>query len=131
MPRKRTASVSVPPERCFVKELAGETPPSFQAMERLYGLALELYGLRPGRVLDEDNLTVVRDGVSGELCYCTPTSVQRDFASFARWKLKRSPIPANSSHPRTASMWSSCPELGCSDRISNCLSHWDIRRAEA
>ena len=71
MPRKRTASVSVPPQRCFVKELAGETPPSFQAMERLYGLASELYGLLPWRVLDEDNLIVVRDSVSGELCYCS------------------------------------------------------------
>jgi hypothetical protein len=57
----------VPPQQCFVKELAGETPPSFQAMERLYGLASDLYGLRPWRVLDEDNLIVIRD----ELCYCS------------------------------------------------------------
>ena len=40
-------------------------------MERLYGLASDLYGLRPWRVLDEDNLIVVRDSVSGELCYCS------------------------------------------------------------
>ena len=71
MSRKRTASAPVPPEKCFVKELAGETPPSFQTMERLYGLASDLYGLRPWRVLDEDNLIVVRDSVSGELCYCS------------------------------------------------------------
>jgi len=71
MPKKRTASAPVPPERCFVKELAGEAPPSFSAMERLYRLASDLYGLRPWRVLDEDNLIVVRDSVSGELCYCS------------------------------------------------------------
>jgi len=71
MPKKRTASAPVPPQRCFVKELAGETPPSFPAMERLYGLASDLYGLRPWRVLDEDNLIVVRDSVSSELCYCS------------------------------------------------------------
>jgi hypothetical protein len=71
MPRKPTASTSVPPQRSFVKELAGETPPSFQAMERLYRLASDLYGLRPWRVLDEGNLIVVRDSVSGELCYCS------------------------------------------------------------
>jgi hypothetical protein len=71
MPKKQTVSVSVSPQRCFAKELAGETPPSFQAMERLYGLASELYGLRPWRVLDEDNLVVVRDSASGELCYCS------------------------------------------------------------
>src|ERR1035438_4962082 len=71
MPRKRTASVSAPPKRCFVKELADETPPSFQAMERLYGLTSDLYSLRPWQILDEDNLIVVRDSVSGELCYCS------------------------------------------------------------
>jgi hypothetical protein len=71
MPKKRTASAPVPPERCFVKELAGETPPSFSTMERLYGLASELYGLRPWRVLNEDNLIVIRDSGGGELCYCS------------------------------------------------------------
>ncbi len=40
-------------------------------MERLYGLASDLYGMRPWRVLDEDNLIVIRDSVSGELCYCS------------------------------------------------------------
>jgi hypothetical protein len=71
MPKKRTASAPVPPERCFVKELAGENPPSFQTMERLYRLASDLYGLRPWRVLDEDNLIAVRDSVTGEVCYCS------------------------------------------------------------
>jgi hypothetical protein len=71
MPRKRTASASVPPQQCFVKELAGEKPPSFEAMKQLYGLASNLYGLRPWQILDEDNLIAVRDGVSGELCYCS------------------------------------------------------------
>jgi len=52
-------------------ELAGETPPSFSAMERLYGLASKLYGLRPWLVLDESQLILVRDSASGELCYCS------------------------------------------------------------
>src|ERR1035438_6131740 len=68
MPKKRTAFSAVFPDRCFVRELAGETPPSFSAMERLYGLASKLYGLRPWQLLDESNLIVVRDSVSGELC---------------------------------------------------------------
>jgi hypothetical protein len=71
MPKKRIVSAPVPPEQCFVKELAGETPPSFTAMERLYRLAADLFGLHPWRVLDEDNLIVIRDSVSGELCYCS------------------------------------------------------------
>ena len=71
MPKKGTASAPAPPDRCFVKELAGEIPPSFPAMERLYRLSSDLYGLRPWRILDEDNLIVVRDSVTGELCYCS------------------------------------------------------------
>jgi len=71
MPRKPADSAPVPPDRYFAKELAGETPPSFVAMERLYGLASELFSLRPWRLLDEDNLIVVRDSASCELCYCS------------------------------------------------------------
>src|SRR5437879_11806966 len=40
-------------------------------MKPHYGLASYLYGLRPWQFLDEDNLIVVRDSVSGELCYCS------------------------------------------------------------
>jgi hypothetical protein len=71
MPKKRIASAIVPPEQCFVKELAGETPPSFHTMERLYGLASDLFGVRPWSFLNEDNLIVVRDSFSGEICYCS------------------------------------------------------------
>ena len=102
VPKKRTASAPVPPQRCFVKELAGETPPSFPAMERLYGLASDLYGLRPWRVLDEDNLIVVRDSVSSELCYC---SVKRhvhtiDVALATRQSLPIQSAQANSRCPK-------------------------------
>ncbi|MGC9293325.1 MAG: DUF7309 domain-containing protein [Acidobacteriaceae bacterium] len=40
-------------------------------MERLYGLASDLFALRPWHILDEDNLILARDSVSGELCYCS------------------------------------------------------------
>jgi hypothetical protein len=40
-------------------------------MQQMYGLASKLYGLHPWRLLDEDNLIVVRDSVSGELYYCS------------------------------------------------------------
>src|SRR5262249_9029889 len=71
MSKKRTASAQVPPDLCFVEELAGETPPSFAAMQRLYGLASDLFGLLPWQMLDESQLIVVRDSASGELCYCS------------------------------------------------------------
>ena len=34
-------------------------------------MASDLYGVRPWQFLDEDNLIVVRDSVSSELCYCS------------------------------------------------------------
>ena len=71
MPKKRSGSSVVVPDRCFVRELAGETPPSLSTMERLYGLASELYGLRPWRLIDESQLILVRDSASGEVCYCS------------------------------------------------------------
>jgi hypothetical protein len=40
-------------------------------MERLYGLASELFGLHPWRLIDESQLILVRDSASGELCYCS------------------------------------------------------------
>jgi hypothetical protein len=71
MPKKRTNSTTALPDRWFIKELKGETPPSFTTMENLYGLAFDLYGLRPWRLLNENHLILVRDTVSGETCYCS------------------------------------------------------------
>jgi hypothetical protein len=71
MPKKPAGSAALLPDRCFVRELAGETPPTFSAMERLYGLASKLYGLRPWQLLDESQLILVRDSASGETCYCS------------------------------------------------------------
>jgi hypothetical protein len=70
MPKKRTGSSVVVPDRCFVRELAGETAPSFSTMARLYELATELFGLRPWRLMNESQLILVRDSTSGEVCYC-------------------------------------------------------------
>jgi uncharacterized protein DUF6930 len=71
MAKKRAASPHVPADPCFVEELAGETPPAFAAMQRLYGLASDLFGLHPWEMLDESQLIVVRDSASDELCYCS------------------------------------------------------------
>ena len=71
MPKKRAGSAAVLSDRCFVRELVGETPPTFSSMERLYGLASKLYGLRPWQLLDESQLILVRDSASGETCYCS------------------------------------------------------------
>jgi hypothetical protein len=71
MSKKLATTPQVHPDPCFVEELAGETPPSFAAMQRLYGLASDLFDLLPWQMLDESQLIVVRDSASGELCYCS------------------------------------------------------------
>lgn len=71
MPKKRAASPSLPTDLYFAKELAGETAPSFAAMQRTYDLASKLFSLRPWELVDESQLIAVRDSASGELCYCS------------------------------------------------------------
>jgi len=55
----------------FTKELAGEEPPSFAAMKRLYGRASDLFGFRPWHILSESELVVTCDSKSGEPWYCS------------------------------------------------------------
>jgi hypothetical protein len=81
MPKKLVALPTTPPDHFFVKELAGEVPPSFAALKNLYGQASDLYGLRPWRMLDESQLILVRDSVSGELCYCSVMGMIGEFYS--------------------------------------------------
>ena len=71
MPKKRAASLPLPTDLCFVKELAGEAPPTFAAMRQLYDLASKLLSLRPWKFLDESELIAVRDSASNEFCYCS------------------------------------------------------------
>ena len=72
------------------------------------------------------NKTVVM-GALGEVLSMHAYIGAEGLRQFRRWKLKRSPILANSSHLRIAFMWSSCPELSCRGRIGSCLPHWGIR----
>src|ERR1700756_5763466 len=71
MTRRRADSASSKPAQCFVRELAGEIPPTFSLLERLYRLASELYALRPWHRLDESQLVLVRATAIGETCYCS------------------------------------------------------------
>jgi hypothetical protein len=74
MPTTKRKSIPIsttPPEHWFVKELAGEEPPTFSALQELHALAHVWYQLRPWELLDDCNLILVRDPVSGELCYCS------------------------------------------------------------
>jgi hypothetical protein len=71
MPRRSANSAKSNPDRFFVKELLGETPPSFSTLEELYKLAARLYALRPWHVIDESALVLIRDSATDEMCYCS------------------------------------------------------------
>ena len=71
MPKKPANAATAPPEFFFVKELAGEAPPVFAAMQRLYSQATDLFGFVPWHLLDESELVLTRDSVSGELWCCS------------------------------------------------------------
>lgn len=71
MPKKPASAATAPLEFFFVKELAGEAPPAFAAMQRLYSLATDLFGFVPWQLLDESELVLTRDSVSGELWCCS------------------------------------------------------------
>ncbi len=75
MSKRRAKSVTATPDHFFEKELSGEIPPSFATMGVLYELAARLYGLHPWRVLEETDLVLTRDPVTGETCYCSVMGV--------------------------------------------------------
>jgi len=71
MPKKRASATPASHDLFFTKELAGEEPPSFAAMKRLYGRASDLFGFRPWHILSESELVVTCDSKSGEPWYCS------------------------------------------------------------
>lgn len=71
MPARKAAPIDVRPDSCFVAELPGENPPSFSELQKLYGLATELFALRPWQLLDDSQLTLIQAGPGGERCYCS------------------------------------------------------------
>jgi hypothetical protein len=71
MAKKPASAASAPLDVFFLKELGGETPPTFAALQRLYGLATDLFGFTPWQILDDNEWIVTRDSQTGELWYCS------------------------------------------------------------
>lgn len=71
MPTKKTEPNATHPLLCFVKELAGENPPSLGAMKDLYRVTEELVALRPWELLQEGQLILVPHPEGKDLCYCS------------------------------------------------------------
>src|SRR5215471_3411068 len=70
--RKGTHEHSVVrPEHFFQKELIGEHPPSSATMQTLYDLARDLFARRPWNLIAEDELVLLEEAASRELCFCS------------------------------------------------------------
>lgn len=70
--RKGTYDHSVArPEHFFQKELIGEQSPSFATMQTLYDVATHLFARRPWNLIAEDELVLVEEAASRELCFCS------------------------------------------------------------
>ena len=72
--RKRTTAkteTAGKPEAFFIRQLKGEQPLSYATAERLYRLATDLFGVRPWELLEDAELFLLKDPVSGQTCYCS------------------------------------------------------------
>jgi hypothetical protein len=59
------------PLRFFSRQLPGEQPLSFETADRLYRLSLEMDRMKPWEFLADQELILVEDRESGEICYCS------------------------------------------------------------
>src|SRR6266702_3246219 len=71
MAKKKAELIPDDPNLCFVKELAGENPPTLSEMDDLYQLAAGLFSLRPWEMLDESQLILAPHPEGNKLCYCS------------------------------------------------------------
>jgi hypothetical protein len=55
----------------FQKQLSGEEPLTWATAERLYGLAVAIFALKPWDFLADGDPLLLRDPKSGEMCYCS------------------------------------------------------------
>jgi hypothetical protein len=63
------ASRAKKPYRFFEKQLPGEAPVSFETAGQLYQLAMAFLALEPWNFLADEDLILMKDSESGEICY--------------------------------------------------------------
>jgi hypothetical protein len=68
---KRKSFFAKPPEQFYVRQLAGEQPPSFATMQRLYDTAMEFQKLKPWEVFRENNTIAVEIPGLKNRIYCS------------------------------------------------------------
>ncbi len=59
------------PRRFFEKQLPGEQPLSFETADRLYQLSSALFAMQPWDVLQDQDLILMKETGSNEICYCS------------------------------------------------------------
>jgi len=57
--------------RFFEKQLPGEQPLSFETADQLYQLAMALLAIEPWEFLEDQDLILMEDPQSKEICYCS------------------------------------------------------------
>jgi len=70
------------PRRFFEKQLAGEQPLSFETAGQLYRLSMKLLAVQPWEFLEDQDLILMQDGESGEICYCSTMGALGEVFSF-------------------------------------------------
>ena len=72
--RKRTTATikrAGKPDAFFVRQLNGEQSLQYSTALPLYELAAELFAVRPWELLEDSELFLLKDPVSGQTCYCS------------------------------------------------------------
>lgn len=71
MPKQPSSHAAPRSDLFFVKELAGETPPTLAAMRDLYDHVTHLFSLTPWQLIGESELILTRDSQTGEQWWCS------------------------------------------------------------
>jgi hypothetical protein len=76
------AATAKGPRRFFDKQLAGEQPLSFETADQLYRLTREMLMVQPWDFLEDQDLILMQDIESGEICYCSNMGALGEIFSF-------------------------------------------------
>jgi hypothetical protein len=76
------ASMAKDPRRFFEKQLPGEAGVSFETAVQLYQLGMAFLALEPWNFLSDQELFLMKDAESGEICYCSTMGALGEVFSF-------------------------------------------------
>lgn len=80
--KSKSTKPSAPPSHFFERELAGETPLSYDTATLLYRMSSHLYQRQPWDVLADSDLVVMESPDNGQYCYCNVMGARREVLAF-------------------------------------------------